>query len=413
VGMVFQTLYYLVDLYFVGRLGDAAIAGLTGAGNVQFLIMAVTQVLGVGAMVLIAQACGRQDREDANVVFNQTLALSALAATATLVSGYVLARVYMTTLAADDDIVQAGVTYMWWFLPALGLQFALVSMGAALRGTGVVNPTIVVQISTVMLNAILSPIMIAGWGTGRPLGIMGAGLSTSLSVAVAVVMMLVYFVRLESYVRFDLRLMRPRRDVWTRIFAIGLPPGGEIALLFAYLGIVFWTIRGFGPEAQAGFGVGSRVMQAIFPPAMVVAFATAPVAGQNMGAGRHDRVRETYRTAITGLAVIMLSLTLLCQWRPEALIAGFTDESAVIAIGAEFLRIISFNVLATGIVFTNSGMFQAMGNTMPALKASATRIVSFAVPAVLLTTYAGFELWHLWWLSAVTVALQAVMSCWW
>ena len=283
-------------------------------------------------------------------------------------------------------------------------------MGAALRGTGVVNPTIVVQISTVMLNAILSPIMIAGWGTGRPLGIMGAGLSTLLSVAV--VMMLVYFVRLESYVRFDLRLMRPRRDVWTRIFAIGLPPGGEIALLFAYLGIVFWTIRGFGPEAQAGFGVGSRVMQAIFPPAMVVAFATAPVAGQNMGAGRHDRVRETYRTSITGLAVIMLSLTLLCQWRPEALIAGFTDESAVIAIGAEFLRIISFNVLATGIVFTNSGMFQAMGNTMPALKASATRIVSFAVPAVLLTTYAGFELWHLWWLSAVTVALQAVMSCW-
>ena len=412
IGMVFQTLYYLVDLFFVGQLGDAAVAGLTSAGNVGFLIMAVTQILGVGTMALIAQASGRKDREDANLIFNQSLGQAALCSLGTVVFGYLLAGPYMNTLGADAATIDAGMTYLYWFLPGLGLQFALISMGSALRGTGIVNPTIVVQVSTVVLNAILSPIMIAGWLTGRPMGLVGAGLSTTISVAVAVLMMLVYFVRLERYVVFNVSMLRPRWGAWKRILAVGLPPGGEFALLFVYMAVIYWVIRDFGSAAQAGFGVGSRVMQAIFLPAMAIAFATAPVAGQNFGAGRFDRVRATHRTAVTTLSGLMLLLTLLCQWRPDLMIRGFTDDPDVIAVGAEFLRIISWNFVATGIVFTNSGMFQSMGNTMPALMASATRIITFALPAIWLTTLPSFELQHLWYLSVGTVALQAVVSWW-
>jgi putative MATE family efflux protein len=412
IGMAFQTLYYLVDLYFVGQLGDAAVAGLTSAGNVQFLIMAVTQILGVGTMALIAQASGRKDRADANLIFNQSLGQAALGAVGTVVFGYWLARPYMLTLGADAATVEAGTTYLYWFLPGLGLQFALISMGSALRGTGIVNPTIVVQVSTVVLNAILSPIMIAGWLTGRPMGLAGAGLSTTISVAVAVLMMLVYFVRLERYVVFDFGMLRPHWDTWKRILAVGLPPGGEFALIFVYMAVIYWTTRDFGPAAQAGFGVGSRVMQAIFLPAMAIAFATAPVAGQNFGAGRYGRVRQTYRSSVTTLSALMLILTLLCQWRPDLLIAGFSDDPAVIGVGEDFLRIISWNFVATGIVFTNSSMFQAMGNTLPALLASATRIMTFAVPAVWFTTLPSFELRHLWYLSVATVALQAGASYW-
>ncbi len=412
VGMVFQTLYYLVDLYFVGQLGDAAQAGLTSAGNLQFLIMAATQVLGVGTMALIAQASGRKDRDDANLIFNQSLGLALLCAVVTLGGGYALADVYMATLGADEATVTAGRTYLYWFLPGLGLQFALISMGSALRGTGIVTPTILVQVATVLLNAVLSPVMIAGWGTGRPLGILGAGLSTSISVGVGVLLMLVYFQRLEPFVRFDGTLVAPRVGAWKRILTVGLPPGGEFALMFAYMAVIYWVIRDFGPEAQAGFGVGSRVMQAIFLPAMAIAFAVAPVAGQNVGAGHAHRVKETFRTAVTVLSGIMLVLTALCQIRPGILVGVFTDDPAVIAVGAEFLRIISFNFLATGIVFTCSGMFQALGNTLPSLVASATRIVTFAVPAVWLSGQPWFELRHLWYTSVATVGLQAGVAWW-
>jgi len=153
-------------------------------------------------------------------------------------------------------------------------------------------------------------------------------------------------------------------------------------------------------------------MQAIFLPAMAIAFATAPVAGQNVGANKPDRVRATFRTAVMVLSAIMLVLTLLCQVSPGTLIAFFTDEPAVVTVGGEFLRIISLNFVASGIVFTCSGMFQALGNTLPSLAASATRIVTFALPAVWLSGQPWFQLRHLWYVSVCTVALQA-LAAWW
>jgi putative MATE family efflux protein len=411
-GMLFQTLYVLVDLYFVAKLGDAAIAGVGAAGNAQFLVMALTQVLGVGTMALIAHASGRKDRADANLIFNQSLLLAAVCAAATLVGGYALAGAYMRSLGADAATVAAGIAYLHWFLPGLALQFALVTLGSALRGTGIAMPTMIVQMLTVLLNALLAPVLIAGWLTGVPLGVAGAGLASSISIAVGVVLMLLYFVRLEKYVGYDRSLLRARMATWKRILRIGLPPGGEFALMFVYMAVIYWVIRDFGAEAQAGFGIGSRVMQAIFLPAMAIAFAVAPLAGQNMGGGHGARVRETFRSAALIGSTLMLMLTLVCQWRPAWFIGAFTTEPAVIAVGAQFLQIIAWNFVATGFNFTCSGMFQALGNTLPPLLSSATRLLTFALPAMWLAGRPGFELWQLWYLSVATVLLQAAFNLW-
>jgi putative MATE family efflux protein len=412
IGMLFQTLYVLVDLYFVAQLGDVAIAGVSTAANLQFIVMAATQVLGVGTMALIAQASGRKDQADANLVFNQSLLLALIAIIATLAGGYAIGGLYMGAVGADADTAAAGTVYLAWFLPGLALQFLLVSMGSALRGTGINKPTLVVQMLTVIVNALLAPVLIAGWLTHVPLGIAGAGLATSISVGFGVLLMGLYFHKLERYVGFDAQLFRARPAVWKRILHIGLPPGGEFALMFLYLGVIYWVIRHFGAEAQAGFGVGSRVMQAIFLPAMAVAFATAPIAGQNVGGGRHDRVRETFRASAILGSTIMLVLTLVCQFRPEWFVHFFTKDQAVLAVAATFLHIISWNFVAQGLIFTCSGMFQALGNTLPALGSSATRLVTFAVPALWLSTRPGFELKQLWFLSVATVTLQALTSLW-
>lgn len=411
-GMVFQTLYYLVDLYFVAQLGDAAIAGVSAAGNVQFIVMALTQVLGVGAMVLIAHAVGRKDRDDANLIFNQSLLLAALFATVTLVGGYLVAGWYVGTLAADPATATAGVTYLRWFLPGLALQFALVAMGSGLRGTGIVKPTMIVQVVTVVINAFLDPILIAGWLTGRPMGVAGAGLASTISILIAVLMLWGYFRRLEKYVGFDRTLFRVRREVWGRILKLGVPPGAEFALLFILMGVNYWIIREFGASAQAGYGIGSRVMQSIFLPAMAIAFATAPLAGQNVGAGLTDRAWETFRKAALIGSVVMFSVTLVCQWRPELFIKFFTTEPEVVAVGAQFLRIISLNFVASGLIFTCSGMFQALGNTVPSLISGSSRLVTFVIPAVWISTWPDFTLRQVWIWSVITVALQAVTSLW-
>ena len=124
-GMIFQTLYYLVDLYFVAHLGDAAIAGVSAAGNVMFIVMGLTQVLGVGTVALISHAAGRKDQVEANLIFNQSIVLSALCGLVTLIGGYAVTHAYMESVAADAPSLAAGRTYLYWFLPALGLWYRM------------------------------------------------------------------------------------------------------------------------------------------------------------------------------------------------------------------------------------------------------------------------------------------------
>jgi putative MATE family efflux protein len=409
-GMLLQTLYFIVDLYFVSRLGNAAIAGVSAAGNVAFIVFALTQMLGVGIVALISQAVGRKNPVEANLVFNQSLVLSLICAALTVVCGYAGTTAYMGKLGADRATVMLGTTYLYWFLPGLALQFALVAMGSALRGTGIVQPTVVVQGITVLLNIVLAPVLIAGWGTGHPLGVTGAGLASTIAIAFGVALLAMYFFKLEKYVQIRPSLWAPRLTIWMRIFNIGLPAGGEFGLMFGYMAVIFWIIRMFGAAAQAGFGVGSRVMQAIFLPAMAVAFATAPIVGQNFGARRPDRVRATFRSSTVMTCGVMLTLTLICQVQSEWLIRPFSTEANVIAVGAQFLTIISCNFVASGIIFTCSSTFQGLGNTWPSLASSASRLVTFVGPAIWLSRQPWFEIRHLWFLSVATVTVQALTS---
>ena len=411
-GMFFQTLYFLIDLYFVSSLGSAALAGVGAAGNIMFIVLALTQVLGVGTVSLISHAAGRKDKADATLIFNQSLALSASCALVTLVLGYGLSVFYMRALGSGAATVSAGMEYLHWFLPSLALQFALVVMGSALRGTGIVQPTILVQIFTVALNALLAPILIVGWLTGFKMGVAGAGLASSLAVAAGVVMLAAYFHRLEKYVVFDSSQWRPRFEVWSRLLRIGLPAGGEFALMFIFMAVMYWIIRRFGPDAQAGFGVGMRVMQSMFLPAMAVAFAAAPIVGQNYAAGKFDRVRETYGLALLFGSCIMVCLTLYCQWGSAAAIRAFTHDATAQAVGSQFLQVISWNFLASGLVFTSSAVFQGLGNTMPAVWSSASRIVTFVLPALWLAAQPQFQLIELWYASVASVGLQALFSLW-
>ncbi len=411
-GMLFQTMYYFIDLYFVSQLGDTAIAGVSAAGNVQFIVMSLTQILGVGTMVLISHASGRKDRDDANLVFNQSVVLALVCALTTLVAAFALSAVYLRTVAADAATVQAGTSYLYAYAPGLALQFALVVMGSALRGTGIARPGMIVQMATVVMNAVLAPVLIAGWFTHRPLGVAGAGLASSISILVGVLLLLWYFMRLEKFVGFHPSMLRPRVAVWTRLLRIGLPAGGEFGLMFVNTAVIYWIIRDFGATAQAGYGVGTRVMQGVFLPAMALSFAAAPVAGQNVGAGLHARAAETFRSAALIGSVLMFALTLLCQWRADVLVKMFAHDAAAIAVGSEFLHLISWNFVATGIIFTCSGMFQALGNTIPALISSATRVLMFALPAIWLSSRAGFELHQVWILSVSTVIVQMGVSLW-
>jgi putative MATE family efflux protein len=410
IGMLFQTLYMLVDLYFVSGLGDAAIAGVATAGTAGFVVVGLTQMLGAGTVALVAQATGRKDQPAANLIFNQSVLLSMLCGVATLLAGFAATAPFLRAVAASPAAASEGMAYLYAYTPGLALQFALVALSAALRGTGIVKPTMLVQMLTVLINIALAPILIAGWGIHHPLGTFGAGLASSIAVALGVLLLWVYFQRLEHYVRIDGRLWRPHGPSIRRILNIGLPAGGEFFMMFVILTTIYWVIRAFGPAAQAGFGIGGRVMQALFLPVLALAFGATPLAGQNYGAGRHERVRAVFRHAALLSSGLMLLLTFVCQWRPELFIRPFTSDPQAVTVGGGYLRVVSWNFIATGLIFACSGMFQALGNAWPSLLSSACRIFSFVLPAVWLSGQPGFTLTQVWWLSVPSVTLQALMS---
>jgi putative MATE family efflux protein len=410
--MVFQTLYFLVDLYWVGSLGKEAVAATGLAGNTMFVVLALTQMLGVGTTTLVAHAVGAKDAARARHVFNQAQGLSLVAGIVFLAVGTAVTSIYARTLSADSLTATLAVEYLRWFVPALALQFALVALGAALRGVGDFKPGMIVQTGTVVLNIVLAPIFIFGWGTGRPMGVAGAAMATFVAVAVGVLWLSRYVAAPGSFLVFDRRAMVPNLGVWRRLLGIGAPAGVEFGLIAVYMVVVYALSRPFGAEAQAGFGIGQRVIQAGFMPVVALGFAVAPVAGQNFGARLAGRVRETFRVAVLMAVAGMAVLVALCHVAPAALIGVFSTDPTVVGVGAEYLRIVSWNFVASGVVFVGSSMFQAMGNTLPTLVTSGIRVVLVAVPAFALSRRPDFRLVWVWYLSVAAVTVQMVLSLW-
>ncbi len=412
VTMVFQTLYFLIDLYWVGRLGTEAVAGVGIAGNLTFIVLALTQMLGVGTTAVVSHATGRKDHEQALLLFNQSQVLAMVTGVAFLIVGMAVRWPYARAMSADDATAALAAEYLLWFIPAMALQFALVAMGSALRAVGNFKPGMVVSSATVVLNMILAPFLIFGWGTGRPLGVAGAAISSLIAIIVGIAWLATYFLPRGAYLRFELRDWRPRLDLWKRMLAIGLPAGFEFAITAVYLAIVYSITRPFGAAAQAGFGIGMRIIQAGFMPVVALGFSVAPVAGQNFGARHPDRVKSTFRDAALMATGVMVLFAIACHIAPSAMVAAFSTDPAVIAVGSEYLRIISWNFVASGLIFVASSMFQAMGNTIPSLVASGVRIGLLSIFALMLSRMPDFQLRWIWYLSVATVVVQLALAMW-
>ena len=410
VGMVFQTLYFLVDLYFVGRLGKSAVAAVSLSGNLMFFVLALTQMLGVGTTALVAHATGRKDRDAARLIFNQSQLLALAVGLVFFVVAMAMRGRFAHGQAADPETARLAGEYLTWFIPSLAGQFAMVATASALRGIGDFKPGMVMQTATVVLNIVLAPALMFGWGTGHPLGVAGTAISSFVAVAVGVVGLIAYVVRKRGYLEFVAREWRPRLALWGRMLAIGLPAGAEFALMGVYMAVVYSITRRFGAGAQAGFGIGLRVIQAGFMPVVALGFAVSPVAGQNFGARLADRVRATFRMGALIATAAMAVLFVICHVAPEALVGVFNKDPAVLAVGGEYLRIVAWNFVPSGIVFVSSSMFQALGNTIPSLVSSFIRTSLLVIPAIMMSRAAGFALHWIWYLSVGCVAFHALLN---
>ncbi|MGZ3448036.1 MAG: MATE family efflux transporter [Polyangiales bacterium] len=411
-GFLIQTLYSLVDIYWVGRLGQHAVAAVALSTNLMFVSLALTQSLSVGCVALVSQAAGRKDEKEVQRLFNQAQSLSMFAGVFFLVVALASMRVYAEKLSGDAETARLSREFLVWFIPALGLQFTMVALASALRGIGDMKPGLIAQLASVVGNMVLAPFLIFGWVTGKPLGVAGAALSTFIATLGAVVGLSLYLARAGTYLRLRLSLLRPDFGTWRKMVAIGVPSGAEFLLMSVTMGFVYAMVKPFGSQSQAGFGIGSRVFQAGIMPAVAMSFAVAAVVGQNFGSRHYDRVRAIFREAAKLITILMLCFIVVSQLAASALVRPFSGDPVVIDVASGYVRTVSFVYVASGLVMVCAGVFQGIGNTWPSLVASAVRVVSFVGIVLFLSHRADFTLRSIWITSVATVVLQVVIALW-
>jgi putative MATE family efflux protein len=408
-GMVMQALYTLIDLYWVGRLGGTAIAAVSLSSNVMFVSFAMMQMLSVGLVALISQAAGRRDNAEVSRLFWQAISLSLLSGVLFAIAGLAVKDSYAQHLSADASTAAQARDFLHWFIIAMAVQLPLTAMSSSLRGIGRLKPGMITQAATILVNMILAPFLMFGWIGGHPMGVAGAAMATLLAGLFGVAGLAIYLARQKIF-GFDAGMLPPRLAIWRRMLAIGLPAGLELLLMAVYMIFIYSLIRDFGADAQAGFGIGGRIMQTAFFAPMAVSFALAAVAGQNLGARNLQRIAETYWSALKLGIGLMLIMVLLCEFAPTAMVGRFTDDPAVTDIAVTYLRwvAVAFPFAAIGMV--NGGLFQGIGDTWPALFSSATRMLVAVVPAWWLSHTGQLSLLKLWQISILSMSVQGGLS---
>ncbi|MBQ4852424.1 MATE family efflux transporter [Pseudoalteromonas sp. MMG012] len=410
IGLFIQTLYFIIDLYFVGNLGDVALAGVSTAGNLFFFVMALTQVFNVGCATLVAHAIGRKDQKNAAAIYSHALFYGIAATILLSAIGYLFGPYYFSLLAATNDIAVTGLSYLYWFIPALALQFILTVISASMRGAGLVKPFMVIQMVALLLNMVLSPVLITGIGLFSGMHVAGAGLASSIATISGLIMTIFYIKHTPGLLKLAPNLIKNDTKTLKSLLKIGGPAGSEFMLTFLYMAIIYWALSQLGTDEQAGFGLGIRIMQSLFLPVMAIAFAAPAIAAQNYAAGKMKRVYTTYKTTTLATTSLMFLLAIPCILMPEIFFTPFSNDPEVIAVAATFLSYVGFNFVPAGLVFSCSAMFQAFGNTWPALLSTFLRVGSFSILLVYFTSQATITTTTIWLLSAATVFFQALIS---
>jgi Na+-driven multidrug efflux pump len=173
---------------------------------------------------------------------------------------------------------------------------------------------------------------------------------------------------------------------------------------------VYYVIRTFGVTAQAGFGIGVRMIQALLLPGMAIAFAAGPLVGQNYSANNLDRARHAFHVTVAITSAVMIATTALALTSSAPLTSAFTDDPAARDIARQFLEIASWTLLPQGLIYACAYTFQGLGNAVPALLSSMLRFVAFAIVAVWLSTCCTLGIEQVWYLWVGSALLQTAVS---
>ncbi len=408
-GLIMLFTFNLVDTLFISFLGTRALTAISFTFPVTFTIMSLAIGLGIGASAVVARCLGGAQEEKAKQAATVINYLSFLLAALAAALLWLLMDPIFSWMGASEDLEEPIRRYMEIWLPASVLVVCMMTSNSILRACGNTKTPSVLMAVAGLINALLDPLLIFGWGPFPELGIAGAAWATAIAwITVFAYLLYVLIVEMEMVSR-----VLPSRSIMISsgrdMLRIGIPAAGANMMTPLAAGIMTAIAAGFGDSAVAAFGVGARLEPIATLVILAMSMSLPPLISQNFGAERMDRVAEAYRLSIRFILAWQLGIYLLLAILSGPIANLFSDDPEVISTIKLFIWIMPIGYGLQGVIILTNSSLNALHQPLTALYLSIGRFFVFYVPLA----WVGSYYWGLEGFFAGAVAgnmLMAVIS---
>jgi len=383
VSFLVQTLYNLIDAYWLGKLGKTALVAPTITMNIVFVGIALAMGLGQAGTTLVSQYKGAGRPGAMGRAAGQSMLLQMVAGSLFAGLGLFFAVPLLHLLQTPVDAFDDSLVYLRWILTGVPLMFLFHTYQSIFFGLGDTVSPMRVNIISVAVNVVLDPILIFGWGPVPAMGVAGAAVATVIARCLASLLAMRELLFGRGF-RIRWHNLRWDREMLLKLLRVGLPLSvGQTATSLGFT-LLIGIVNGFGSSVTAAFGVGYRVIMMVSVPAMALGQANATAVGQNLGAGLADRAALSVRRSAALITVILLPLTTLTFFFGGSVTHWFIADPEVVAYGRALFRITSFSVFLFSLILVLFGAFQGAGKTVPVMVVNSGRLWLIRIPTTLL-----------------------------
>ena len=359
-GILGITIFNLVDTFFVGLLGTRELAALSFTFPIVLTFHSLTMGVSTGVTAMISRAAGRNEPEKLKAQVFDSIIIAIIMTILFIGIGFVIMKPVLILMKAEENLLPIILTYLYIWLP--GLIFVIFPMvgNGIIRALGDTKTPGVVMMIAALVNAVLDPMFIFGIGPFPDLGVAGAALATVIGRFVTFAIALYVLVKREKVLTLMKRKPREMLATWKEIFMIAIPAALSRIILPIGTGIITGLLAAYGLGAVAGFGVAAKLENFLLIITNALASVIVPIAGQNIGARKFDRVREIYRKSNLSTLFIQGGLFIVILFAAPLLAGIFSDDPEVIRIAATYLRIVAIAYGMKGMILLGAEMLNVM-----------------------------------------------------
>lgn len=405
--MLVNSLYNIVDSFFVARISENAMNALSLVFPVQNLINAIAIGFGVGMNAVIAFFLGTEDQKKAEDSMTQGLFLSAIHGIVLMIVCILFIPSFLKLFTNDPVVLSQGIIYARVaFLFSFFIQVGI-SLEKVFQAVGRMSLTMKVMIIGCVTNIILDPILIFGLGPIPQMGIAGAALATGIGQTIPFILY-VYHYKKDLHLRIHKEAFR-RHDFYQKLYSIGIPATLNIALPSILISVLNAILSAYSAIYVVVLGIYYKLQTFVFMPTNGIIQGIRPLVGYNYGAKEYGRVHKIYRLTLTLSLMIMIVGTMICFFFPQQLMGMFTTNKKTLEAGTIALRIISLSFVFSSVSLTSGGVLEGLGMGLPSLIISLFRYVVIILPAAFLLSipYGPIGVWHAFWITEIITSIVA------